>query len=127
VVLDCSDLDRATAFWTAVLGYVHGERGATYQSIIPTNGVGIGVLLQHVPETKSSKNRLHLDLRTKELDAEVARITDDNEEAPGASSSYSEISGDVLSRTSPGRSAGAKRTRPCPMPMVLGPTRTPEA
>jgi hypothetical protein len=58
-----------------VLAYVHGERSATYQSIIPTNGVGIGVLLQHVPETKSSKNRLHLDLRTRELDAEVARIT----------------------------------------------------
>jgi predicted enzyme related to lactoylglutathione lyase len=32
------------------------------------------VLLQRVPDDKRQKNRLHLDLRTADVDAEVSRI-----------------------------------------------------
>jgi predicted enzyme related to lactoylglutathione lyase len=76
VVLDCSDLESAAEFWTAVLGYVRDEEAqATYQSLVPSDGVGIELLLQRVPETKAGKkNRLHLDLRTRDLDPEVARV-----------------------------------------------------
>jgi predicted enzyme related to lactoylglutathione lyase len=35
---------------------------------------GVEILLQRVPGAKSSKNRLHLDLRTTDLDAEVQRV-----------------------------------------------------
>jgi predicted enzyme related to lactoylglutathione lyase len=76
VVIDCSDLDRAAGFWAAVLGYVRdGEATGSYLSLAPADGAGIDVLLQQVPETKTRKNRLHLDLRTRNLEAEVSRIT----------------------------------------------------
>jgi len=75
VVVDCSDLQRAAEFWTAVLGYVRdAEMGGPYQGLLPADGDGIEVLLQRVPEAKSAKNRLHLDLRTRDLDLEVARV-----------------------------------------------------
>lgn len=75
VVIDCGDLDRSARFWTSVLGYVRdGPPGVTYQSLIPAAGQGVEILLQQVPEAKSGKNRLHLDLRTTDLDAEVGRV-----------------------------------------------------
>ncbi|HZC40029.1 MAG TPA: VOC family protein [Streptosporangiaceae bacterium] len=75
LVVDCSDLGRAASFWCEVLGYVRdGEPNGPYQSLVPADGQGIEVLLQRVPERKSGKNRLHLDLRTRELEPEVARV-----------------------------------------------------
>ena len=41
---------------------------------MPARGAGIEILLQQVDEAKHGKNRLHLDLRTGDLDAEVTRI-----------------------------------------------------
>lgn len=44
-------------------------------SLLPGQGrAGPEVLLQRVSEDKAGKNRLHLDLRTKDLDSEVARV-----------------------------------------------------
>jgi predicted enzyme related to lactoylglutathione lyase len=75
LVVDCGDLDRAARFWTSVLGYDRaGPPGGPYQGLVPAGGRGIEILLQHVPESKSWKNRLHLDLRTPDLDAEVERV-----------------------------------------------------
>jgi predicted enzyme related to lactoylglutathione lyase len=76
VVIDCGDLDRSARFWTAVLGYVReGEGGVTYQSLAPADGRGVEVLLQCTPDGKRDKNRVHLDLRTRDLKAEIARVT----------------------------------------------------
>jgi predicted enzyme related to lactoylglutathione lyase len=75
VVIDCGSLDRSARFWTSVLGYVRdGPPGERYQSLIPADGQGVEILLQRVPEAKTGKNRLHLDLRTASLDAEVGRV-----------------------------------------------------
>jgi glyoxalase superfamily protein len=72
VVIDCGDLGRSAHFWTGALGYArNGPAGGTYQSLVPADGQGIEILLQRVPERKSGKNRLHLDLRTTDLDAEI--------------------------------------------------------
>jgi len=77
VVIDCSDLDRSAAFWSAVLGYTVGQSvTGPYRSLAPESGAGIDVLLQRVPDVKGQKNRLHLDLRTPDLDAEVGRVVD---------------------------------------------------
>src|ERR1700684_2417353 len=75
IVIDCSDLERSARFWASVLGFTAG-RAATgpYRSVIPAGGQGIEVLLQRVPDDKRQKNRLHLDLRTADMDAEVSRI-----------------------------------------------------
>lgn len=75
VVIDCGDLDRSAEFWTGVPGYARdGPPGGRYQGLVPASGQGIEILLQQVPEVKSGKNRLHLDLRTAGLDAEVDRV-----------------------------------------------------
>jgi predicted enzyme related to lactoylglutathione lyase len=75
VVIDCGDLDRSAQFWASVLGYARdGPPGGRYQGLVPAGGQGIEILLQRVPEVKSGKNRLHLDLRTADLDAEVERV-----------------------------------------------------
>ena len=75
IVIDCSDLDRSAAFWSAVLGYAAGEPATgSYRSLGPESGAGIEMLLQRVPDVKHQKNRLHLDLRTPDLEAEVSRV-----------------------------------------------------
>ena len=75
VVIDCTDLARSAQFWSAVLGFTAGrETSGPYRSLAPENGKGIEVLLQQVPEGKHEKNRLHLDLRTADMEAEVRRI-----------------------------------------------------
>ena len=78
IVIDCSDLDRSAAFWSAVLGYTASPAGkpGPYRGLEPESGAGIDVLLQRVPDVKGQKNRLHLDLRTPDLDAEVRRVLD---------------------------------------------------
>ena len=74
-MIDCSDLARSADFWARVLGYVfEGPAVGTYQGLIPADGQGVAILLQRVPERKDGKNRLHLDLRTPDLDAEVRRV-----------------------------------------------------
>jgi catechol 2,3-dioxygenase-like lactoylglutathione lyase family enzyme len=75
VVIDCTDLDRSAEFWTTVLGYVRsGPPAPPYQSLLPADGIGCELLLQRVPEAKRGKNRLHLDLRTRDLASEVERV-----------------------------------------------------
>jgi predicted enzyme related to lactoylglutathione lyase len=75
IVIDCSDLERSARFWTAVLGYVSdGEAEGNYQSLVPSDGIGVEVMLQRVPEAKATKNRVHLDLRTRDLDVETTRV-----------------------------------------------------
>ena len=75
VVIDCSDLDRSARFWTAVLGYTAGRvTGGPYRALTPAGGAGIEVLLQRVADVKRQKNRLHLDLRTPDMAAEVNRV-----------------------------------------------------
>jgi predicted enzyme related to lactoylglutathione lyase len=75
VVIDCLDTGRAAAFWSAALGYVtEGPGTGPYRSLVPASGEGIEVLLQQVSDAKHGKNRVHLDLRTPDLQAEVARV-----------------------------------------------------
>jgi predicted enzyme related to lactoylglutathione lyase len=77
VVVDCADLERAARFWAGALGYVtEGSAGGLYQSLLPADGPGVEVLLQRTDDAKHGKNRVHLDLRTRDLDAEVSRVAD---------------------------------------------------
>ena len=74
-MLDCADLRRAADFWTAALGYARaGEPDGPYQLLLPADGNGIELVLQRVAERKTTKNRVHLDLRTKDLKGEVERL-----------------------------------------------------
>jgi len=75
VVLDCADLERSAAFWAGALGYEArpGDDGP-YRQLLPPGGNGVELLLQRVPEAKTTKSRLHLDLRVPDLEAELTRL-----------------------------------------------------
>ena len=74
VVVDVGELERGAEFWGGVLGYVREGEPGKYLSLVPSDGVGVEVLLQQVADEKRVKNRVHLDLRTADLEAEVARV-----------------------------------------------------
>ena len=75
LVIDCSDLERSAAFWCAALGYrPDGPPVGQYVGLLPAAGPGLQLLLQRVDDQKPGKNRLHIDLRTRELEPEVERI-----------------------------------------------------
>jgi len=73
ITIDCADPARLGSFWSALLDTPVTPAGP-YQSLLPVGGQGIEIPLQRVPDSKSGKNRLHLDLRTPDLDAEVERV-----------------------------------------------------
>ncbi|MFI6388516.1 VOC family protein [Nonomuraea sp. NPDC050547] len=60
LVLDCADPARLAAFWAAVLGGEPVHRDAGWSSVRPPDGLRLA--FQRVPEGKTAKNRLHLDL-----------------------------------------------------------------
>ena len=74
LTLDVADLDAQTEFWTAALGYRVDGGVAQYRALVDEAGTGPKLLLQRVDEAKSAKNRLHLDLHVKDVEAEAARI-----------------------------------------------------
>jgi predicted enzyme related to lactoylglutathione lyase len=73
VVIDVNDVPRMKAFWEQALGYGAEEIEDDWVKLCPPNG-GVNVSLQLVPEARSGKNRLHLDLYSSDPDAEVKRI-----------------------------------------------------
>jgi hypothetical protein len=109
LVIDCADPDRLTRFWAAALGYVlepppegfpdwdeywrsigvpDEELGTGADCIIDPQGAGPRIWFQVVPERKTLKNRLHLDIhagggrsvplatRKEQVDAEASRLAD---------------------------------------------------
>lgn len=74
LVLDCAEPQRLAEFWAPALGYVRlGEAGA-YVVLLPDGRPGPKLLLQKVPERKTVKNRMHLDVETRDVAGEVARL-----------------------------------------------------
>lgn len=81
LTIDCADPRRLAAFWTQALGYELREASDDEAEIVDPAGRGWPLLFLVVPEGKSVKNRLHLDVRPpRSMDEEVQRL-----EAAGAS------------------------------------------
>jgi hypothetical protein len=108
VTFDCAEPNRLATFWAAALGYkiqdppqgyetweaflteigIPEERWNDMSAIIDPDGVGPRILFQRVPEPKTVKNRVHLDVniggghntptdeRRKRVDAAVERLVD---------------------------------------------------
>lgn len=74
VVIDCADHEPVVAFWSAALGWRVQPVNEQYVSLVPPEPGGLSVLFQRVPEPKTGKNRVHLDFRTEDRAAEVARL-----------------------------------------------------
>lgn len=74
LVIDCEDPDRAADFWCAALGYRRHGAADNYRSIVDPDKVGPKIILQGVPEPKTVKNRVHLDIQADDIEAEAARL-----------------------------------------------------
>jgi hypothetical protein len=75
LVIDCKDPAVLAAFWCLALGSHVAETQDGYVVIEHPDGAGCPILFQVVPEARSVKNRLHLDLRPpSSMEAEVARL-----------------------------------------------------
>jgi catechol 2,3-dioxygenase-like lactoylglutathione lyase family enzyme len=80
VAVDCADPGLLARFWADVLGYrvedpppgypswsdfsrAVGGAGEEWSAVVDPDGVGPRLLFHRVPEEKTVKNRLHLDVR----------------------------------------------------------------
>jgi predicted enzyme related to lactoylglutathione lyase len=79
VLIDSRDPDALATFWESVLGWrrtyadddeivLEPPKGSREDGVVPD------LLFLRVPDPKTVKNRLHIDLRPDDRDAEVARI-----------------------------------------------------
>jgi len=75
LVIDCDDWRMVADFWMAALGYRELGAGTSGAEIIGSRDGDPMMSLVHVPEPKTVKNRIHLDVRPDDsMAAEVARV-----------------------------------------------------
>ena len=75
VLIDCADLDAMTAFWCQVLDFEHVWTGPSGgHLLVATDGSGHRLGLMPSQGEKAGKNRVHLDLRPDDQQAEVQRL-----------------------------------------------------
>jgi catechol 2,3-dioxygenase-like lactoylglutathione lyase family enzyme len=82
VCIDCADADLVANFWQEALGWrrTHTSVDGDPEIVLeppegsPEDGVSPDLLFLTVPDPTPGKNRLHLDLRPVDQDAEVARL-----------------------------------------------------
>jgi hypothetical protein len=76
-VIDVDDLDQGVEFWSAALDAteepLYPDSAKVYRQLrLPDSD--IRVLLQRTDDPKTSKERMHLDLETDNVEAEVQRL-----------------------------------------------------
>jgi catechol 2,3-dioxygenase-like lactoylglutathione lyase family enzyme len=73
--IDCADAPALARFWAEALGYrIVADDDPDERLVVPPDGRGPRLLFLRVPDEKTVKNRLHLDLRPDDQDAEVDRL-----------------------------------------------------
>ena len=76
-VIDVADLDAGTAFWSAALDAVEetlNPASSTVYRRLRLPDADIRILLQLTPDPKAHKERMHLDLETDNIEAEIQRL-----------------------------------------------------
>jgi predicted enzyme related to lactoylglutathione lyase len=76
-VIDVPDLDQGVAFWSAALGAAEetvSEQSRHIYRRLRLPDSEIRILLQKTGDAKTIKERMHLDLESDDVDAEVARL-----------------------------------------------------
>lgn len=96
LTFDAANPPALAAFWAIVLGYVDQppppefdswedfaaannippEQMGDYGAVIDPDGVGPRLLFLKVPEPKTAKNRMHLDVVVPDREAHVARLVE---------------------------------------------------
>lgn len=73
-VINVADVERATAFWTAALGYVVRSSDPTFAVLTDPHRRWSNVSLQRSDAPKHGPNRVHLDLYSDDQQGEVERL-----------------------------------------------------
>jgi predicted enzyme related to lactoylglutathione lyase len=76
-VIDVSDLEQGVSFWSAALNAVEEplpERSRPIYRRLRLPDSEIRILLQKTNDEKTSKERMHIDLETDNIEAEVERL-----------------------------------------------------
>jgi predicted enzyme related to lactoylglutathione lyase len=76
LIIDCHDIEAGIAFWTGALGTeaVRGEDPDDPYVGLKAKAGSLSLILQRVPEGKTCKSRLHLDIETDDVEAEAVRL-----------------------------------------------------
>lgn len=74
LVLDCQDPTALAEFWAGALDYATVGDASAYVMLLPNGRPGPKLLLQQVPEPKTTKNRMHVDIDAVDIEAEAARL-----------------------------------------------------
>ncbi|MGQ4363171.1 VOC family protein [Streptomyces sp. SAS_272] len=74
VIVDSADPVALGRWWAAALGWVVVDESPDEYEIRPEPDRLPGLLFGRTPDAKTAKNRLHLDFRPDDRDAEVARL-----------------------------------------------------
>jgi len=74
IVIDSADPESLGPWWATILDWVIVNNDPKEFEIRASADVVPGLLFALVAEPKAAKNRLHLDLRPDDRDAEVARV-----------------------------------------------------
>jgi predicted enzyme related to lactoylglutathione lyase len=76
VTIDCADPVALTKFWSQAAGYEVQWQVDDFVILGPTQGGGIQIGLQRVPEPRAGKNRVHIDWAADDRISEVGRLTE---------------------------------------------------
>ena len=75
VTFDCADPRRLSAFWSGVTGYKFVTKEDDFAALAPPDHRGVrGILFWRVPEPRTAKSRMHVDLATKNPEEEIERL-----------------------------------------------------
>ena len=78
VTIDCRDPERLASFWSSLFGTAETWRGGDpvqYIDLGSTDGSPV-LRFQRVPEPKTVKDRIHLDLRVDDIEEASRRVID---------------------------------------------------
>lgn len=75
IVVDCADPEGLARFWTEAIGYERMEwPHEPYVVLLPGSGEGPVLIFQRVPEPKTTKNRVHVDVYCDDAETEAQRL-----------------------------------------------------
>ncbi len=78
ITFDCANAQQLAEFWSGAVGRpvdTEGDMAASeYFARIPSVGGEPLMMFIQVPEAKSAKNRVHLDMQASDREAEVERL-----------------------------------------------------
>ena len=74
VTFDCAEPGRLAEFWSAATGFVIDGLADDWAGLHDARGMGPRLLFLRVPESKTVKNRVHLDITSVDREAEAEKL-----------------------------------------------------